>query len=142
MWLGVVPMESLPVAHPGAGAHQGPEAGAVLAAAGVVEVGQAEVVAELVGEDAEAAVLRLGGVVADPEAGVADLDAAVLVATAGPPLRVGVDRPAVRPDRRRGCAGLLALTGVHGLEVVDVAVRLVEVAVPVVVEAVPDGRTR
>src|SRR5690242_21323988 len=47
------------VVEPRAAAHQGPEGGAVVAALGVVKVGQAEVVAELVGEDAEAAVLGL-----------------------------------------------------------------------------------
>ena len=35
-------------------------------------------------------------------------------------------------------AGLVALAGVHELHVVDVAVRLVEVAVAVVIIAVPD----
>jgi len=42
----------------------------------------------------------------------------------------------MRPDRvlaLRAAAGLLALAGVNGLEVVDVAVGLVEVAVTVVV---------
>ena len=48
-----------------------------------------------------------------------------------------VDVPAVRPDRVGGGAGLLALAGVDRLEVVDVAVGLVEVAVAVVVVAVP-----
>ena len=102
-------------------------------------VRQAEVVAVLVREDAEAAVLRLDRVVADPQAGVADLGAADRVvrrALAG--VLEGV--PAVRPDRvlalLRVAVGLVA-TGVHDLEVVDVAVRLVEVAVAVVVVAVP-----
>ena len=45
---------------------------------GVVEVGQAEVVAELVREHADAAVLGLDRVVADPVVAVADLDAAEL----------------------------------------------------------------
>ena len=43
--------------------------GATGVAGGVVEVRQAEVVAVLVREDAEAAVLGLDGVVADPDAG-------------------------------------------------------------------------
>ena len=55
----------------------------------------------------------------------------------GPAVARLVDGPPVRPDRPRGCAGLLTLTGVHRLEVVDVAIGLVEVAVLVVVEAVP-----
>ena len=53
----------------------------------VVVVGQAEVVAELVGEDAEAAVLRLDRVVAEPVVRVADLGAAeqdLLAADVGP----------------------------------------------------------
>ena len=61
------------VADVGARGHQGPEGSVVLGAAGVaggvVEVGQAEVVAELVGEHTQAAVLGLHGVVVDPDAG-------------------------------------------------------------------------
>ena len=100
---------------------------------------------ELVREHAEAAILRLDGVVAEPEAGVADLGAAeqdVLAADS----RTGlaeverVDVPAVGPDGVRAlCAttGILALTGVDRLEVVDVAIGLVEVAIGVEV-AIPD----
>src|SRR5690606_16417872 len=120
----------------GTGAHERPEPGAVLAATGVVEVRQAEVVAELVGEDAQPTVLRLRGVVADPQAGVADLDSAVAVPL-GTAAGTLADRPAVRPDGRLGRAGLFTLTGVNRLEVVDVAVGLGEDPVPVVVEAVP-----
>ena len=42
----------------------------------------------------------------------------------------------------RAAARLLALAGVDRLEVVDVAVRLVEVAVAVVVVAIPDVELR
>ena len=42
----------------------------------VVQVGQAQIVAELVREHADAAVLRLDGVVAHPVVAVADVDAA------------------------------------------------------------------
>jgi hypothetical protein len=66
----------------------------------VVQVGQAEVVRVLVGEDAHAAVLGLDRVVADPVAALADLDAAeqVLIGRAGL-ADVGVVRvPAVAPD--------------------------------------------
>ncbi len=92
--------------------------------------------------DAESAVLRLDGVVADPDAGVADRGAAQLVAGRTRGAGVGAERvPAVlRPDRvlaLRAAARGLVLTGVHDLEVVDVAVGLVEVAVAVVVVAVP-----
>ncbi len=128
-------------AEPGAGGHQRPETGGVVAAGGVVLVRQAEVVAVLVGEDAEAAVLRLDGVVADPDAGVADLRAAELVVLGAGGAGVGAEGvPAVGPDRvlaLGAAAGGLVLTGVHDLEVVDVAVRLVEVAVAVEVVAVP-----
>src|SRR5699024_3147656 len=134
------------VVQPAAGGHQGPEAGAVVAAHRVVHVRETEVVAELVGEDAEAAVLRLGRVVTDPEAGVAQLDAALLVLLgAGLADVVAEGVPAVAPDgvlALGAAAGLLALTGVDRLEVVDVAVRLVEVAVTVVVVAVPDVELR
>ncbi len=97
--------------------------------------------AVLVGVDAESAVLRLDGVVADPDAGVADLGAAELVGVRSGGAGVGAEGvPAVGPDRVRAlgaAAGGLVLTGVHDLEVVDVAVGLVEVAVAVVVVAVP-----
>ena len=65
-----------------------------------------------------------------------------LVAAPGRRCPRSVERgPAVRPDgvlALGAAAGLLALTGVHRLEVVDVAVGLVEVAVAVVVVPVPD----
>src|SRR6185436_20580369 len=119
---------------------------AVLCAAGVarrvVLVRQVEVVRELVREHANAAVLRLDRVVADPDAGAADLDAAELVvARAGGSDQVVERIPAMRPDRvgaLRAAAGLLADAGVDRLEVVDIAVRLVEVAVTVVVVPIPD----
>ena len=56
--------------------HQRPPLDAVLAASGVVVVGEAEVVAVLVGDGRQAAVLGLDRVVAGPDAGVADLGAA------------------------------------------------------------------
>ena len=121
--------------------HQRPELDAVVAAEAVVQVGQAEVVAVLVGEHADAAVLRLHRVVADPDAGVADLAAAerVVGRSAGAD-RGGLGVPAMRPDGVlalvRIAVGLVA-SGVHDLEVVDVAVGLVEVAVTVVVVAIP-----
>ena len=120
--------------------HQRPPAdGVVRAARGVVVVGQAEVVAVLVREHGQAAVLGLDRVVRDPQAGGADLGAAVLVA--GRALARVLERlPAVRPDGvlalERVAVGLVA-AGVDDLEVVDVAVGLVEVAVGVVVVAVP-----
>ena len=109
-------------------------------ARGVVVVRQAEVVAVLVGEDVRAAVLGLDRVVADPQAGVADLGTAALVRRRArrPVVLEGV--PAVAPDGvlalLRVAVGLVA-TGVDDLEVVDVAVGLVEVAVTVEVVAVP-----
>ncbi len=133
--------------------HQRPERRVVLGAARVpgrvVEVGQTEVVAELVREDAEAAVLRLHRVVADPDArrvvrdqrardepaAGADVDPCDPAGAAGLEVR---ERP-VAPDRVRAllriARGLVA-AGVDDLEVVDEAVRLVEVAVPVDVVAV------
>ena len=87
-----------------------------VATSGVVEVRQTEVVAELVGEDTQAAVLGLGGVVTDPDTGVAERNATRKVArrTSGAGAG-GVDEPAVGPDRvatLRTAAGLFALTGV------------------------------
>ena len=135
-------MSLVPSLEPRAAGHERPEAGAVLAASGVVEVGQAEVVAELVREHADAAVLRLDGVLADPVVAVSDLDAAELVeARAGRAEVGGVRVPAVAPDggvAEHATAGLVALASVERLEGVDVAVRLVEVAIGVVVVAVPD----
>ena len=139
-------MSSVAVVEPRAARHERPERRRVLAAVRVVEVGQAEVVAELVREHAEAAVLRLDRVVADPEARVADLRAAELgVGGTGGAVVGRVHVPAVRPDRvlaLRAAAGVLALAGVHRLEVVEVAVGLVEVAVVVVVVAVPHVERR
>ncbi|KDN84967.1 hypothetical protein KCH_34940 [Kitasatospora cheerisanensis KCTC 2395] len=133
----------LALAEPGARGHQGPETDRVVdaLAAGVVQVRQAQVVAVLVGEHAQAAVLRLHGVVADPQAGGADRGAAQLVVVrAGLARLVGVHVRAVRPQRvvaLDAAAGGLVLTGVDDLEVVQVAVRLVEVAVAVEVVTVP-----
>src|SRR5665811_1326077 len=128
------------VVQPRAAAHQGPETGAVLATSGVVEVRQTEVVAELVGEDTEATVLGLGGVVTDPHPGVTYLGTSSEVARWASGTKVcGVDVPAVGPDgvrALRAAAGFFALPGVNRLEVVDIAVGLVEVAVVVVVVAV------
>ena len=138
----------------GTGAHEGPEGGVVLGAAGVagrvVEVGQTEVVAELVGEDAEPTVLGLDRVVVDPDTGrvvghvsardesivAADVDADAVGAAE---LEVGL--PAVAPDRVGALVGVargLVATGVDDLEVVDDAVGLLEVAVAVDVVAVLD----
>ncbi len=118
-----------------------PVHGVVRGIAGVVEVGQTEVVAVLVGDGAHAAVLGLHGVVADPQPAVGDLAAALLaLCRSGHALVALVDEPAVGPD------GVLALdlvtvglvaAGVDDLEVVEVAVGLVEVAVTVDVVAVP-----
>ncbi len=110
--------------------------------------------AELVGEDAQAAVLRLDGVVTDPDAGgvvrdrvgrVRALAEAAAVgadvhtgqATGAAGLEVGV--PAVAPDGVGAVGrvtGRLVAARVDDLEVVDEAVGLVEVAVPVDVVAV------
>ena len=100
--------------------------------------------AELVEEDAPATVLGLDRVVADPDAAGADLGSAAQVGR-GPGGVVLVRVGAVAPDGvlalPRVAVGLVA-TGVHDLEVVDVAVGLVEVAVAVEVVAVPlvEGR--
>src|SRR5690606_9126216 len=87
------------VAHPRTRGHQRPEGGGVLAAGGVVQIGQAQIVAVLVREHAYAAVLRLDGVLADPVVAVTDLQAAehIKVGTGGAgPVLEGV--PAVAPD--------------------------------------------
>jgi hypothetical protein len=92
-------------------------------------------------EHREAAVLRLDRVVRDPQAGGADLRAAVLVV--GRTLladQVLECLPAVRPDRVFALLGIavgLVAAGVDDLEVVDVPVGLVEVAIVVEVVAVP-----
>ena len=136
--------------------HERPEAGRVLGAAGVarrvVEVRQAEVVRVLVREHAEAAVLGLDRVVADPDAGRVVRDAAgrpprraaradvhARKATGAATLNRRV--PAMAPDRVGALvrvARSLVAAGVDDLEVVDEAVRLVEVAVAVEVVAIPD----
>ena len=105
--------------------HEVPEVDVgVAAAGGVVEVGQAEVVAVLVGEHADAGVLGLHDVVRELQVGAGDGGAA------------GHGRR-VRPDRvgaLGAAAAGLVLAGVHEHDVVDDAVGLVEVAVAV------DGR--
>ena len=106
----------------------------------------------LVREDPEAAVLRLDRVVADPDAdrmvgdpaGQAargatgtDVDARKTAGAAALDRRI----PAVAPDRVSALMWVtrsLVAAGVDDLEVVDEPVRLVEVAVPVEVVAVPD----
>ena len=102
--------------------------------------------AELVREDADAAVLRLDRVVADPVAAGADTNTAgAVVGGTVDADEVVVRIPAVAPDRvraLRAAARLLALAGVDRLEVVDVAVRLVEVPVAVVVVAIPHVELR
>ncbi len=112
----------------------------------IVQIGQAEVVAELVREHADAAVLRLDRVVAHPVAAAADPETAAAVVGGTGDADVGVERvPAVAPDgvrALRAAARFLALTGVDRLEVVDVAVRLVEVPVAVVVVAIPHVELR
>ena len=138
------------------GRHEGPESGRVLratrVAGGVVEIRQAEVVRVLVREDAEAAVLGLDRVVADPDVSrvvrETTRETARGAAATGVDARVAVraaagDRgvPAVRPDRVRALmrvAGSLVATSVDDLEVVDEAVGLGEVSVAVRVVAVGD----
>src|SRR5690606_14531118 len=111
---------------PRTGRHHGPEGGAVLAAGGARQAGQAEVVPESVGEDTETAVLGLDGVVADPEPGVTDLDAPAQV-TLRARVADEVDErvPPVRPDgvrAERAAAGFLSLAGKDQLEVVEISV--------------------
>src|SRR4029079_650304 len=126
--------------------HQRPEARAVLGAARVarrvVLVRQVEVVRELVREHADATVLLADRVAADPDARATNLDATELVvARAGGSDQVVERIPAMRPNRvgaLPAAARLLAYTGVDRLEVVDIAVRLVEVPVTVVVVPIPD----
>ena len=91
-----------------------------------------------------ATILRLDSVVADPEAEAVELGAAqrVLRGTLRATGSSWEERvPAVAPDRVLAlpwiAVGLVA-TGVHDLEVVDVVVAFVEVAVAVMVVAVPD----
>src|SRR4029453_8488825 len=108
-----------------------------------------KVMSELMREDANAAVLRLDGVVADPvlaSAGPADVQATkrhyvAVNRWAGRALCASVRIRAVAPDcvgALRATARLFAFAGVDGLEVVDVAVGLVEIAVAVVVIATPN----
>src|SRR5690606_3752476 len=106
----------------GAAGHQVPEVdGGAARAGGVVQVGQAEVVAVLVGEDADAGVLGLHDVVGDLQVGAGHLVAAR-------------DGAGVRPDgvgALGAAVGGLVLAGVDQHQVVDHAVRLGEVAVAV-----------
>ena len=133
---GLVADRVLAVGGPRAGAHERPEARAVLRQArGVVEVRQTEVVAELVREDPDAAVFGLDRVVADPEARPRQVVAAEL-AVGGTLVVVEVRVPTVAPDgvaAERAAAGLFAFARMDESEVVDVAVGLVVDAVAVAV---------
>jgi len=122
------------VAHPGAGGHQGPEAGTVLLAGSVVQVWQTQVVAELVGEDTHATVLGLDGILADPVVAVPDLAAAQQV-EGGPAIPCKLEKAyqlwlQIAFGTQNSTASLLAFTGVHRLEGVNVAIRLVELPSP------------
>src|SRR5690606_4222273 len=88
-----------PVAGPGSLGHECPPAGRVLPADPVIQVGQVQVVGELMGENADTTVLSLDGVVADPVAGVADLDAAEWIEVRSGDADQVVERiPAMAPD--------------------------------------------
>ena len=98
--------------------------------------------AVFVREDADATVLRLDGVLANPIVAVADLYTAALVE-----VRPGRARPALpcvptmTPDgpvvtSRR--ARLVADARMDRLEGIDVAIRFIEVAVAIIVIAIPD----
>lgn len=135
------------------GAHERPERRRVLGTARVpgrvAEIGQAEIVRVLVREDAEASVLGLDGVVADPDAGrvARDRHAARHAAATGVDAReaarsTGLNGrvPAVAPDRVGAViwvTGGLVAARVDDLEVVDEPVRLLEVAIAVEVVPVP-----
>ena len=124
-------------AHPRAAGHERPEpGGGVAGGAGVVVlVREAEVVAELVAEHAHVAVLGVDRVVVRPDAlalralavGARDHHAGPV---AGAAAEVLVDVPRVRPDgvgELGAAAGRLVAAGVDEDDVVEVAVRLVEV---------------
>ena len=127
------------IRRPRPGAHQRPVARAVVRSAGrVVEVGQSEIVAELVREDADAAVLGLDGVVAHPQVRAGQVVAAQQ-ASGRSGVVIGVRVPRVTPDRvstLRAAAGFLAFAGVHEAEVIDIAVGLGEVAVAIAIVAI------
>ena len=63
---GCIPNVLLAGVHPGAGGHQSPETGPVLAAGSVVQIRQAQIMAILVGKDTHTAIFRLNGVLPDP----------------------------------------------------------------------------
>ena len=110
-------------------AHEVPEVDVGVAdTRGVVQVGQAEVVAVLVREHADARVLGLHDVVRELEVGAGDVGAAG-------------DRRRVRPERVGAlgtAAARLVFTGVHEHDVVDHAIGLEHVAVVVAVALVFD----
>ena len=112
-----------------AGAHQIPEVDVGVARVrGVVQIRKTQVVAVLVGEHADAGVLRLDDVVLDLEVGAGDRGSAR-------------DVGRVRPDRVGAflaAATGLVLAGVHEHDVVDDAVGLVDVAVAVAVALILD----
>src|SRR5690242_8384341 len=101
---------------------------------------------ELVGEHTYTAVLRLDGIVANPEIGGADADTTegMRTDTIGT-VRTEVGIPAMAPNsiRTLGAAtGLFAFTCMDGLEVIDVPIGLIEVTIAISVIAIPDVEWR
>lgn len=115
----------------------------VLAAGGVVGVGQPKVVGVFVGKDAQSAVLRLDRVVANPDIRVADLEPAEqrTVGRTNHSNETEERVPAIAPDgvlALEAASGLLADSGMDRLHVVDVPIGFVEVAVAIPVIAIPN----
>src|SRR5512142_917789 len=98
--------------------------------------------AELMREHTYATVLRLNRVVADPVTGTTHRGASQRIegwARTGRRIVIGI--PAMTPDGVLALCTttrLFAVAGMDDLEVIDITIGFVEVAIPVIVIAIPD----
>src|SRR5687767_2246238 len=96
---------------------------------------------KLMCKDTHAAILRLDGVIADPIVTPANLHAAKFVEGGTGQSNIGKECiPAVAPDGIRALCtttSFLTFTGMDRLEVINVAIRLIKVAIAVIIIAIP-----
>src|SRR5512145_796449 len=102
--------------------------------------------AEFVGKDTHAAVFRLNGIVADPITGVPNAHAAKgndipVHGWAARTDRGQLHVPAMTPygvRAQHASASLFTFTGMHSLEVVNIAIRFVKIAIAIIIVAIPN----
>ena len=130
----------------GAAGIKRPEACRVLSAAGiarcVIQIRQAKIVTELMGEHAHAAIFRFDGVIANPVVGATDLNTTkamrtYTIRTIG--AEIGI--PTMAPDgigTLGTTTGFFTRTRVDGLEMVDITIGFIEVTITIRIVTIPD----